>query len=618
MTHNDAFLRAIIENPDDDTPRVIYADWLDEHGDTARAEFIRVQIELAGLPIYDRRRPALLRREYELLNDGWPRWAAPLIGRIRRWWFLRGFVEKVRMETAHFLEDAKMLFGHSPVCELEADLATLQDVKALAASPFLERLTTLDLSHSQAGNAGVQALLSSPYLNRLRRLNLQFNKLETAGLTAFSKSSHLPALEELDLNANDLSSKALIAFAAAAQLPLLHRLNWMNNSSTADGLRALGESSLAGQLTALQLSEAGDEELAALLSANRLKNLEELEFRWPKITSRGLAGLANNESLRSLRKLIVPSSQIGDSGAAELSASPLAERLRELWLCGLTGNGVQSLVAGMRSGSLQVLNLNYHNAVCDDGCRTLAEAEGLRGLQGLRMARCGITAKGVRAILTSRLIDQLGYLDLEENAIGSQAAHELDARLGEYVRHDYMDEGCPTESEWARHHLKANSPRCLHSVVARLGTPLAQKVTTKLMGSDPEWFAFELSHTKCEEHTELLGYVVNTDVFVGPLAIRWEPSGEVVELFDTEQHGYAGECGGSATITGRGERQAWRCPHDGCLDHTFVVCFLYSDEKPEHPFKRCLPIQEQFRGFTVGAYCHDRDAVQCVASFECR
>lgn len=41
-----AFERAIIESPDDDTVRLIYADWLDEHGQPERAEFIRLQCEL--------------------------------------------------------------------------------------------------------------------------------------------------------------------------------------------------------------------------------------------------------------------------------------------------------------------------------------------------------------------------------------------------------------------------------------------------------------------------------------------------------------------------------------------------------------------------------------------
>ncbi len=45
-----AFLKAIIAKPDEDTPRLAYADWCDECGQTERAEFIRVQIELARIP----------------------------------------------------------------------------------------------------------------------------------------------------------------------------------------------------------------------------------------------------------------------------------------------------------------------------------------------------------------------------------------------------------------------------------------------------------------------------------------------------------------------------------------------------------------------------------------
>src|SRR5688572_12084819 len=49
MTERDALLRAVCENPDDDTPRLVLADWLQENGeeiDCVRAEFIRLQIRL--------------------------------------------------------------------------------------------------------------------------------------------------------------------------------------------------------------------------------------------------------------------------------------------------------------------------------------------------------------------------------------------------------------------------------------------------------------------------------------------------------------------------------------------------------------------------------------------
>ena len=61
MPDHDAFLRMIADQPDDDGPRLVYADWLEERGDTARAEFIRVQIEAERWPEYSPRRMELER-----------------------------------------------------------------------------------------------------------------------------------------------------------------------------------------------------------------------------------------------------------------------------------------------------------------------------------------------------------------------------------------------------------------------------------------------------------------------------------------------------------------------------------------------------------------------------
>jgi len=51
MEHPDwlAFLAAIVADPDDDTARLVAADFLEENGDTRRAAFIRIQVELARL-----------------------------------------------------------------------------------------------------------------------------------------------------------------------------------------------------------------------------------------------------------------------------------------------------------------------------------------------------------------------------------------------------------------------------------------------------------------------------------------------------------------------------------------------------------------------------------------
>src|SRR5438093_654057 len=71
-----AFLAAIRNQPDDDLPRLVYADYLDERGDP-RGEFIRLQIERPALPADDSRRYELAAREHELLRAHEDQWRGP-------------------------------------------------------------------------------------------------------------------------------------------------------------------------------------------------------------------------------------------------------------------------------------------------------------------------------------------------------------------------------------------------------------------------------------------------------------------------------------------------------------------------------------------------------------
>src|SRR5260221_631255 len=82
MVDDATFLAAILAAPDDDGPRLVYADWLEEHGDTERSEFIRVQIELAHTPVEEGRAGILRRREAELLRQHRDDWLKPLTDRL--------------------------------------------------------------------------------------------------------------------------------------------------------------------------------------------------------------------------------------------------------------------------------------------------------------------------------------------------------------------------------------------------------------------------------------------------------------------------------------------------------------------------------------------------------
>ena len=135
-----AFMRTIIERPDDDLPRLVYADYLDERGEAERAEFIRVQCELARLMLtcpcrgyyctsltcdWTSDYGSLRRRERELLNFGtfaWTRWLQMMIGVAEpgrlpdlRWEFHRGFVESITCSWADWQRHAYAIRAATPL-----------------------------------------------------------------------------------------------------------------------------------------------------------------------------------------------------------------------------------------------------------------------------------------------------------------------------------------------------------------------------------------------------------------------------------------------------------------------------------------------------------------------
>src|SRR5262245_38736778 len=114
MTDHEAFLRGILQHPDDDAPRQVYADWLEERGDP-RGEFIRVQCELARLPPDDPRWDALEQREFDLLRAHETEWTKDIKSIVSEWQFHRGFVDTVSMGARMFVDHAAKLFGRAPV-----------------------------------------------------------------------------------------------------------------------------------------------------------------------------------------------------------------------------------------------------------------------------------------------------------------------------------------------------------------------------------------------------------------------------------------------------------------------------------------------------------------------
>lgn len=137
-----ALLRAICAAPDDDTPRLVAADWLDEHGDADRAAFIRIQVELARLEAAGlgksleidtlRKRERAYLGPYSTDRSLWAAEACPQLVRLipgdrsnslaamrvegAEWLtFRRGFVESVLCPAADWLRHGAAVRDRQPI-----------------------------------------------------------------------------------------------------------------------------------------------------------------------------------------------------------------------------------------------------------------------------------------------------------------------------------------------------------------------------------------------------------------------------------------------------------------------------------------------------------------------
>jgi uncharacterized protein (TIGR02996 family) len=208
VVDEDAFLRAVIADPDDDAPRLIYADWLDEHGQGARAEFIRVQIALARMSTRDERRRRFLSRQRRLLRRYGETWAEPLRSLFWNYQFHRGFVESAICSNAReFLRRGEELFALAPIRDLFLSRAR-HCAQELSQCSYFSRLLSLGLCSSWLGDRDVFYLANSPFLRPLSHLNLADNRITGRGAMYLARSPYLGSLDDLDLRFNTIPREA--------------------------------------------------------------------------------------------------------------------------------------------------------------------------------------------------------------------------------------------------------------------------------------------------------------------------------------------------------------------------------------------------------------------------
>jgi uncharacterized protein (TIGR02996 family) len=332
MCEMNDFLGAVRAAPDEDAPRLVFADWLDEHDRPEWAEFIRVQCELARMAPADPRRPELTARQDWLINTHRDEWLAPFRGRSWKAGFTsrRGFVERLSLEQAT---------GDPP--------NTADDLRTLLDRPVCAAITAVRVTAGDIGSEMPNVLAAAPQLSALRRLELAYPNVGDEGLTELARSPHLGNLTVLRVEAGYTT--------------------YYNRPVHSAGVRVLAESPT-------------------------LTRLQELELKYNAIDADGACALAGSPNLFGLKRLILKGNRIGDRGLRALSGSPRLRRISELDVScnGIGDEGVEFLagspvLAGLRRLSIGSDNAHGRNSFGDRGALALARSNYLENLEELHI-----------------------------------------------------------------------------------------------------------------------------------------------------------------------------------------------------------------------------------------
>jgi uncharacterized protein (TIGR02996 family) len=283
----DGLVRAILADPFDEVARLVYADWLDDHGcpdhaalmrrtDNAgrlrqclervrrgiQAEFIDVPIktfEEDGLLLVRLPLRALLTKTFERDGPAWLRrhhiaWAAPQ-GETKDWAklgdapltaHLRGLdlsMAKLRKGGLERLATGANLKGLASLDLAEAKM-DFDALEKLGQSPNLPGLSHLDLRYLYIRTEGVRSLVSGPFASSLRHLQLSSVRFGDVAVAVLAQSPALSGLVTLRLQACSLGPQSVQSLVASPHLGRLRSLDLSFNHITDDCLRALSGSSL--------------------------------------------------------------------------------------------------------------------------------------------------------------------------------------------------------------------------------------------------------------------------------------------------------------------------------------------------------------------------------------
>ncbi len=346
------FVHAVRSAPNDDAPRLVFADWFEEQGDLERATLVRTQVERASLPWWDAKAVHLELKERGILAQHRADWMEklPMTEGVTYGSYARGFVDNVGFETlgrlAANVDALKKAIPFSKITlrwprlddrpELQAieglqeivmigTVMQPEDMEWLAQCPLMSTVEALTINGSGMNEATLEKLVASPYLKQLRALRLPGHNFTDEGMATLMKAE-LPALRELDLSVptqDELGSggrieptfaeESAVAIGSWSVLGQLEKLSVTGHQFGANGLKAILSSPHAAGLKSLKLKslcdwdmETGERPEGTFLvfaDANKDMRLEELDIGENELSSEETSAIGEHPALQELKVL---------------------------------------------------------------------------------------------------------------------------------------------------------------------------------------------------------------------------------------------------------------------------------------------------------------------------
>jgi uncharacterized protein (TIGR02996 family) len=449
---------AICASPRDDLPKLVFADWLEEHGnhvDRAHAELIRIQCEwdsnalvnlrlvepyrldvnsphcpdAASVAVHDppaARAIRLLIRATELellaktrpvmplpeVNGASYRYVGPVKGfrtglkiSLAPTWYNRLAELRSCLPIRHLVTDIQQgrYAANRPLGTVE--IAVLENIESLTSF----HRSSLDLFGE---------ILASPHTKQLRQLSIQHG-LDTPGLLeTLATREHLDGLEELELL--DVSDRILGVSMGAGWFQNLRKLRLASQDDFHQITPAVDRlvEIASDRLEELDLANLGD---ASEPTFNRLAGLfprlTQLKLAGSGLTGRSIGDLMTSQNFPELRQLNVSNKRLVDFVGKTLEKTFHYPRLHSLDVshCQLSPSAIASLVRWPGLAHLRKLvlagNPLNHQAIAALGS---ADAPNLRTLS---LLGCQLHGSHIRELVTSRFVRSLWLLELRANLI---------------------------------------------------------------------------------------------------------------------------------------------------------------------------------------------------------